>query len=110
MEDKNHKSLTRKVVEIGGWQIAKRGIRKFGKSVPVVGTVLAIGLVGYDIKKKGVVKGLVNSGLDAIPFVGTGKNIIEFFTGDFLPDKEEPKDLYAREGFKELENEGKVEK
>ena len=67
MAEKKEKSLTRKVVEIGGWQIAKRGIRKFGKSVPVVGTLLAIGLVCYDIKKKGGVKGLVNSGLDAIP-------------------------------------------
>ena len=50
---------------------------------------MAIGLIGYDIKRKGVVKGVINSGLDAIPFVGTGKNIIEFFTGDLLPDKKE---------------------
>jgi len=48
---------------------------------------MAIGLVGYDIKKKGVVKGVINSGLDAIPFVGLGKNVVEFFTGDLLPDK-----------------------
>ena len=77
------KSLTRKVVHAGGWQIAKR----VAKRIPVIGTVLTIGLVGDDIRKKGFVKGVVNSGLDAIPFVGTGKNVIEFFTGDFLPDK-----------------------
>lgn len=98
--EKKKKSLKRKAVEAGGWQVAKR----VAKQVPIVGSVLAIGLVGYDIKKKGVVKGVINSGLDAIPIVGTGKNIIEFFTGDWLSDKEPKKDVYEREGFKELEN------
>ncbi len=82
--EKKKKSLKRKVVEAGGWQVAKR----VGKTIPVIGGLLTIGLVGYDIKKKGVVKGVINSGLDAIPIVGTGKNIIEFFTGDLLSDKE----------------------
>ena len=79
----NKKSIKRKAAEAGGWMAAKR----IGKSVPYVGTALAIGLVGYDIRRKGVVYGVLNSGLDAIPFVGAGKNIIEFFTGDLLPDK-----------------------
>lgn len=79
----NRKSLKRKAAEAGGWMLAKR----VAKSIPYVGTAFAIGLVGYDIKRKGVVKGVINSGLDAIPFVGTGKNIIEYFTGDLLPDK-----------------------
>lgn len=81
-EDK--KTLKRKAAEAGGWYLAKR----VGKSIPYVGTVLAIGLVGYDIRRKGVVYGILNSGLDAIPFVGTGKNVIEYFTGDLLPDKD----------------------
>lgn len=97
------KSLKRKVAEAGGWQVAKR----VAKQVPVVGSLLTIGLVGYDIKKKGVVKGVINSGLDAIPIVGFVKNGVEFFTGDFLPDKEEKKEVYEREGFKELEKEKK---
>ncbi len=77
------KSFKRKALHIGGWQLAKR----VAKSLPFVGTVIAIGLVGHDIKKKGLVKGVANSGLDAIPIVGTVKNVTEFFTGDFLPDK-----------------------
>ncbi len=81
---KDKKSLKRKAAEAGGWVAAKR----IAKSIPYIGTAFAIGLVGYDIKKKGVVKGVINSGLDAIPFVGLGKNAIEFFTGDFLSDKE----------------------
>lgn len=79
----NKKSLKRKAAETGGWMLAKR----IGKSIPYVGTAMAIGFVGYDIKRKGVVKGVLNSGLDAIPFVGLGKNVIEYFTGDLLPDK-----------------------
>jgi hypothetical protein len=78
-----NKSLKRKLVEAGGWMVVKR----FGKSVPVVGTVLAIGLVGFDIKRKGLVKGVINSSLDAITVVGLGKNVVEIFTGDLLPDK-----------------------
>jgi len=78
-------TLKRKVIEAGGWQIAKRA----AKSVPYLGTVVAIGLIGQSIKRKGVLKGVVNSGLDAIPFVGTAKNVVEFFTGDFIPDKNE---------------------
>lgn len=81
---KEKKSLQKKIVHAGGWQVARR----IAKSVPYVGTAMAIGLVGYDIKKKGVVKGVLNAGIDAIPFVGAGKNIIEFFTGDLLPDKD----------------------
>lgn len=79
-----NKSLKRKLMHAGGWQVAKR----VAKSVPYVGTVMAIGLVGYDIKRKGAVRGIANAGLDAIPFVGLGKNVIEFFTGDLLPDKD----------------------
>ena len=62
--------------------------KRIAKSIPPYGTVISIGLVGYDIKKKGVVKGILNSGIDAIPFVGLGKNAIEFFRGDFFPDKD----------------------
>jgi hypothetical protein len=79
----NKKTLKRKAAEAGGWMLAKR----VAKSIPYVGTGMAIAFVGYDIKRKGVVKGVINSGLDAIPFVGFGKNVIEYFTGDLLPDK-----------------------
>ena len=76
-------TLKRQILTAGGWQIAKRA----AKSVPYLGTAVAIGLIGQSIKRKGVVKGVVNSGLDAIPFVGTAKNVVELFTGDLIPDK-----------------------
>jgi hypothetical protein len=80
-EKKN--GIGRKIVHAGGWQVARRA----AKMVPFGGTVIAVGLVGHDIKKKGFVKGVVNSGIDAIPFVGFAKNAVEIFAGDFLPDK-----------------------
>lgn len=84
---KKKKTLTRKIVHAGGWQVAKRA----AKMVPFGGTLVAAGLVGHDIKRKGVVRGVINSGLDAIPVVGLAKNAIELVTGDFIPDKKESK-------------------
>ena len=79
----NKKTLKRKAAEAGGWMAAKR----IAKAVPYLGTAMAIGMVGYNIRQKGVVRGVLNSALDAIPFVGTGKNVLEYFTGDLLPDR-----------------------
>ena len=75
--------IGRKLLHAGGWQVAKR----VAKMIPFGGTAIAIGLVGHDIKRKGLVKGVVNSGIDAIPFVGLAKNAVELFTGDFIPDR-----------------------
>lgn len=69
-----------------------RVARKVGKSVPLLGTAVVIGLMGYEIKKKGLMKGVVNTALDATPVLGTAKNVIELFTGDWLADKDLVKD------------------
>ena len=79
----DNKTLKRKVFHAGGWQVAKR----VAKTIPFGGTAVAVVLVGSDIRSKGVFKGLLNSGIDAIPFVGLAKNAVEFFRGDFIPDK-----------------------
>lgn len=99
---KDKPSLKRKLINAGGWQVAKR----VAKSVPYVGSAFAIGLVGYNVKKKGLVRGVVDSGLDAIPIVGTVKNVTEFFTGDFISAKEKEIDKKIREN-NESENEKK---
>ena len=59
--------------------------------IPFGGTIVAIGLVGHDIKKKGVIRGVINSGIDAIPIVGFAKNAVEIVRGDFIADKEDRK-------------------
>jgi len=81
---KMERSVKRKLLRAGGWQVVKRT----AKMLPFGGTVVVIVLVGSDIRRKGVVKGLINSGLDAIPIVGWAKNGIELFRGDLIADKE----------------------
>ena len=76
-------SVTRRVARAGGWKLAKRII----KPIPIVGTVFAFGLAGYEIKRKGLLPGAVHVGLDMTPFVGTAKGVLEIFTGDLIPDK-----------------------
>jgi hypothetical protein len=76
--------IIRRAVQAGGARLA----RKAAKSVPIIGTAVAVGLVGYEIKKKGLVKGTLNFALDAIPVAGAAKNAIELFTGDWFPDRQ----------------------
>jgi hypothetical protein len=76
-------TLKRRMIRAGGWGVAKRLI----KPIPVVGSLFAFSLAGYEIKKKGLLPGAVHVGLDMTPFVGTAKGVLELFTGDLIPDK-----------------------
>ena len=76
-------TLKRRLIRAGGWGVAKRLI----KPIPIVGSVFAFGLAGYEIKKKGLLPGAVHVGLDVTPVVGTAKGVLELFTGDLIPDK-----------------------
>ena len=76
-------TLRRRLIRAGGWGVAKRLI----KPIPIVGSVFAFGLAGYEIKRKGLIPGAVHVGLDVTPIVGTAKGVVELFTGDLIPDK-----------------------
>jgi len=76
-------TMKRRIIRAGGWGIAKRLI----KPIPIVGTIFAFSLAGYEIRKKGLIPGAVHVGLDVTPVVGTAKNVLEIFTGDLIPDK-----------------------
>ena len=76
-------TLTRRAARAGGWKLAKRIV----KPIPVVGTVVVVGLAGYELKKKGALRGALNVGLDLLPVIGTAKDIVEIFIGDLIPDK-----------------------
>jgi TctA family transporter len=75
------------------WGVAKRLLQR----TPVVGTVLTVGLAGYEIKRKGVVKGALNVALNATPVIGTVKGVVEIFTGDLLSDKKEEEGKKGRQ-------------
>ena len=77
--------MKRRIIRAGGWGVAKRMI----KPIPIIGTIFAFGLAGYEIKRKGLIPGAAHVGLDVIPVVGTAKGVLEIFTGDLIPDKSE---------------------
>ncbi len=76
-------TVKRRIVRAGGWGLVKRLI----KPIPIIGSIFAVALAGYEIKKKGLLPGALHVGLDVTPVVGTAKNLVEIFTGDWIPDK-----------------------
>ena len=65
-------------------------LRRATKGIPFVGAAVAVGLLGYTIRRKGTVNGILDTALDAIPFLGAAKLGIELFTGDWFPDQPRP--------------------
>lgn len=63
--------------------------RRLSRSIPWIGAFIALATIGGAIRRKGIVRGAIHSGLDAIPFVGGAKNLAEVVRGrDFLPDRQ----------------------
>lgn len=78
-------NATRQLSTYAGTKLARR----LARSIPWIGAVIAIATLGHAIRRKGVLRGTVHTGLDAIPFLGGAKTLAEFVRGrDFLPDKE----------------------
>jgi len=77
-------SIGQKLTRWGGARLSRR----LRRSVPVLGTVIAIATIGATIRRKGVVSGTLDTGLNATPFVGALKNAVEILRGrDFFPDR-----------------------
>jgi hypothetical protein len=75
---------TKQLSNYAGRKIARRLTR----SIPYIGAAIALLTLGSAIRRKGLFRGTVHSGLDAIPFVGGAKNLAEMARGrDFFPDK-----------------------
>jgi len=84
------KTVKRRIIKAGGWGLAKRLV----KPIPIVGTVFALGFAAVEIRRKGLIGGAVHVGLDVVPVVGTAKNVVEIFTGDWIPDKKKKEPDY----------------
>jgi len=66
----------------------KKLARRLARSIPWVGAVIAIATVGIAVRRKGWIRGVLHSSLDAIPWVGGAKNLAEAARGrDFFPDR-----------------------
>ena len=67
---------------------SRRLARKLTRSVPWIGSAIALLTLGGAIRRKGMVGGTVHTMLDFIPFVGPVKNVLEIRRGrDFICDR-----------------------
>jgi hypothetical protein len=80
-------AMTNRAVKWGGARLSRR----MARSLPWVGAAVAIVTVASTMRRKGVISGALDSGLDAVPFVGLAKNVFEVARGrDFFPDRYGP--------------------
>ena len=76
---------TDRLVRWGGARLSRR----ISRSVPWIGGAIALATVVSTMKRKGFFGGVMDTGLNAIPFVGAAKNTVELVRGrDFFPDRE----------------------
>jgi hypothetical protein len=69
--------------------ISRGMIRRALKPIPIIGTGAVVALAVGTIRRKGFFKGGADLFLDLVPFVGLTKGVVEAFTGDLIPDKNE---------------------
>ena len=76
--------LANRVVRWGGLKVARR----LSKAVPLVGGVIAVATIGATMRRKGIVRGGLDAGLNATPFSGAAKLAFESVWGrDMIPDR-----------------------
>jgi hypothetical protein len=65
--------------------------RRLARSVPVLGAVIAAATIVVTMRRKGVISGALDTGLNAMPGIGAAKNAVEILRGrDFFPDRPRP--------------------
>ena len=72
----------RRATNLGG-----RILKRLTKPIPIIGTAVVIATAVPVLRRKGALRGGFNIALDSIPVVGSAKGIIEWFTGDLIPDR-----------------------
>lgn len=75
-----------KVARWGGARVARR----LAVSMPWIGGVIAVVMVGSAIRRKGFIGGAADTALNAVPYVGAAKNAVELVRGDIFPDRIRP--------------------
>ena len=67
---------------------ARRVTRRLIRSMPWIGSVIALVTLGSTIRRKGLLGGTVDTALDFVPVVGAVKNLAELVRGrDFIDDR-----------------------
>ena len=70
-------TMTGSMTRWGGARIARR----LGRSIPFLGTAIALVTVGAAVRRKGWLRGMADTALTAVPFVGTAKTAVEVVRG-----------------------------
>jgi hypothetical protein len=77
-------TITSRVLRWGGARLSRR----VSRSLPFVGAAIAVLTAASTIRRKGVISGTLDTGLNAMPLVGAAKNVVELARGkDFFPDR-----------------------
>lgn len=80
-------TITNRVARWGSARLSRRVAR----SLPWLGAAIAIATVASTMRRKGLISGALDTGLNAVPFVGAAKNVVEVARGrDFFPDRYGP--------------------
>lgn len=78
-------SMTRQAVQYG----QRRIVRKMVRAVPWLGGLVALATLGATVRRKGMLRGTLDTALDFIPYVAGVKNTAEVIRGrDFIRDKD----------------------
>ena len=76
--------MTNRLARWGGIRLSRR----LARSMPWIGGAIAVATVLSTMRRKGVVGGALDTGLNAVPLVGAAKNAAEVVRGrDFFPDR-----------------------
>ena len=79
--------MRQQIVQYGQRRLTRRLLR----AAPWLGGVIALATLGATMRRKGVIRGTVDTALDFIPGVGTVKNAAEIIRGrDLIADKPVP--------------------
>ncbi len=77
-------AVAKSVARWGGMRLSRR----LSRSIPLIGTAIALATIGVAMRRKGVLRGAADSALNAVPFLGAAKNVAEVVRGrDFFPDR-----------------------
>ena len=80
-------TISNRLTRWGGARLSRR----LSRSLPVVGAAIAAVTVVATMRRKGVISGALDTGLNALPGIGAAKNVIEVARGrDFFPDRPRP--------------------
>ena len=62
--------------------------RRVSRAIPILGVAIAAATVVATMRRKGLIGGALDTGLNALPGIGAAKNVIEIARGrDFFPDR-----------------------